>query len=188
MPKASELKAGMIVELGGAPHVVQTVQASSPSARGAATLYKVRFAHAQTGQKRDESLKGDDLLPDVDFERRAVQYLYREGDALTFMDVETYAQHALDADQLDDVLPFLVDGMEGLTALIVEDRCVGITVPQIVELEVVETAPAMKGASQSARTKPATLNTGLEIQVPEYLAEGERVKVNTQTRSFQSRA
>ena len=104
------------------------------------------------------------------------------------MDSETYAQHMLDADQLADVLPFLYDGMEGLTALIVEDRCVGIAVPQIVELTVVETAPAMKGASQSARTKPATLNTGLEIQVPEYLTEGERVKVNTQTRSFQSRA
>lgn len=188
MPKASELKAGMIVELGGAPHVVQTVQASSPSARGAATLYKVRFAHAQTGQKRDESLKGDDLLPDVDFERRAVQYLYRDGDALTFMDVESYAQHTLDAEQLEDALPFLVDGMQGLTALIVEDRCVGVALPQIVELEVVETAPAMKGASQSARTKPAKFSTGLEIQVPEYLAEGERVRVNTQTRSFQSRA
>lgn len=188
MPKASELKAGMIVELGGAPHVVQSVQASSPSARGAATLYKVRFAHAQTGQKRDESLKGDEVLQDVDFERRNVQLLYRDGNALTFMDTETYAQHTLDAGQLDDVLPFLHDSMDGLTALIVDERCVGVAVPQTVELTVVETAPAMKSASQSARTKPAVLSTGLEIQVPEYLTEGERVKVNTQTRSFQSRA
>ncbi|MBR9814531.1 elongation factor P-like protein YeiP, partial [bacterium] len=115
-------------------------------------------------------------------------YLYREGDALTFMYVKSSAPPAMDDEQLEDSLPFCDDGMEGLTALIVEDRCVGISLPQIVELDVVETAPAMKGASQSARTKPATLSTGLEIQVPEYLAEGERVRVNTQTRSFQSRA
>ena len=188
MPKASELKSGMIVEINSAPYIVQSVQANSPSARGAATLYKVRFAHAQTGQKLDQSLKGDDQLPDVDFARRTVSYLYRDGDALTFMDAEDYSQYMVDADKLDNVLPFLVDNMEGLTALIVEDQCVGIQAPGSVELTVTETAPAMKGASQSARTKPAVLETGLEIQVPEYLAEGERVKVNTATREFMSRA
>lgn len=188
MPKASELKSGMVIALHGKPYIVRQVQAHNPTARGAATLYKLRLNHAQSGQKLDQSFKGDEQLSEVDFRRRAVQYLYADGDGYTFMDSEDYSQYTLSAEQLDNVTPFLVDNAEGYTALIVEDVCVGIDPPASVELDIRETAPAMKAASQSARSKPAILSTGLEVQVPEYLSEGERIKLNTATREFISRA
>lgn len=188
MPKASELRSGMVVAIDGAPYIVRQVQAHNPTARGATTLYKARLHHARSGQKLDQSFKGDDFLAEVDFRRRAVQYLYADTDGYTFMDVEDYAQHTLPEEQLGDVLPFLTENATGFTALLIEDACVGIEAPGTVELEIIETAPAMKGASQSARSKPATLSTGLEIQVPEYLAPGELIRVNTQTREFVSRA
>lgn len=188
MPKAAELKSGMVIDIDGAPYIVKQVQAHNPTARGAATLYKTRLNHASTGQKLDRSFKGDEMLPDVDFRRRSAQYLYSDGSSYTFMDAEDYSQYSLDAEQIEDIIPFLTDGGSGFTALLIEDRCVSVEAPATIELEIVETAPAMKGASQSARTKTAKLSTGLEIQVPEYLAEGERIKINTLTREFMSRA
>lgn len=188
MPKASEIKTGMVVDVDGQPYVVKQVHAQNPSARGAATLYKMRLNHAGTGQKLDRSFKGDDMLPDIDFQRRAVQFLYSDAEGYTFMDVEDYNQYSLTAEQLEDVTPFLTDGAAGFIALLVEDACVSVEAPASVEMVIVETSPAMKGASASARTKTAKLASGLEIQVPEYLAEGERVKVNTASREFMSRA
>lgn len=188
MPKASELKSGMIVLVRQQPHIVKQVQANNPSARGAATLYKVRFNHASTGQKLDESLKGDDFLPDVDFQRRSVQFSYMDGNAYVFMDDEDYSQYPLEPDALGDSKAFLTDGLSGITALLVEGQCVAVQLPVVVEMPIVETPPAMKAASASARNKPAKLPTGLEIQVPEYLEEGEVIKINTETREFVSRA
>lgn len=123
MPKASNLKSGMIVRVREQPHIVKKMQANNPSARGAATLYKVRFNHVSTGQKLDESFKGEDFLPEVDFQRRAVQFSYKDGDAYVFMDNEDYSQYQLDGDQLEEVTSFLGDGLTGITALLVEDAC-----------------------------------------------------------------
>lgn len=188
MPKASNLKSGMIVRVREQPHIVKKVQANNPSARGAATLYKVRFNHVSTGQKLDESFKGGDFLPEVDFQRRAVQFSYKDGDAYVFMDNEDYSQYQLDGNQLEEVTAFLGDGLTGITALLVEDACVAVQLPTVVEMPIVETPPAMKAASASSRNKTAKLPTGLEIQVPEYLSEGEMIKINTETREFVSRA
>ncbi len=188
MPKASELKSGMVVQYRDAPYIVRKVQAHNPTARGAATLYKARLNHAITGQKQDASFKGDDMLPDVDYQRRSVQFLYRDGDGCTFMDREDYAQHTLSDDQLDGVLPYLTEDLEGMFAVIIEDVCASIMLPAAVELTITETAPAMKSASATSRTKPAILSTGLEVQVPEYLAEGEVIRVSTEDGSFLGRA
>lgn len=188
MPKASELKSGMVIQYKDAPYLVRKVQAHNPTARGAATLYKARLNHAVSGQKQDVSFKGDDLLPDVDYQRRAVQFLFRDGDGCTFMDREDYTQHTLSDEQLDSVLPYLSEDLEGMYAVIIEDVCASIMLPAAVELTIAETAPAMKSASATSRTKPAVLNTGLEVQVPEYLAEGEVVRVSTEDASFLGRA
>ena len=149
MPKASELKSGMVVQYKDAPYLVRKVQAHNPTARGAATLYKARLNHAVTGQKMDASFKGDDLLPDVDYQRRAVQFLYRDGDGCTFMDREDYAQYTLSEDQLETVLPYLTEDLEGMFAVIIEAACVSIILPASVDLPIVETPPAMKSASCS---------------------------------------
>lgn len=188
MPKASDLKRGMIVEIEGAPHIVADVDVKSPSSRSGTTLYKIRFRNLQTRQKRDESLRGDDSFNNIDFERREVQFSYRDGAQYVFMDKEDYSQHMLDADELGDQAGYLLEGMDGIMALLVEGRIVGIELPPSVALEVVETAPALKGASATARTKTAKLATGIEIQVPEYLSAGEVVRVSTETGKFVSRA
>jgi len=88
VPKASELKRGMVVEIDGKPHAVKLVDAKSPSSRGASTLYKIRFTNLKTGQKLDESFKGEDMLKDADCSRVQVQFSYVDGDAYTFMNME----------------------------------------------------------------------------------------------------
>ncbi len=188
MPKASDLKRGMIVEINGLPHAVKKLEAKSPSSRGAATLYKVRFNNLQSGQKLDESYKGDDFLKEADCVRRQVQYSYLDGDFYTFMDREDFSQYSLSGDALEAQAGYLTEGLEGITALLMEGEILGIELPQSVSLTIVETAPAIKGATATGRTKPAQLATGLEIQVPEYLSIGEVVKVHTATGKFISRA
>ena len=188
MPKASELKKGMIVEIDGFPHIVKQLEAKSPSSRGAATLYKVRFNNLQSGQKLDSSFKGEDILKEADCMRIAVQYSYLDGDIYYFMDVEDYTQYGLGAGQMEEQIPFLVEQQEDIIALIVDGNIAAIELPQSVNLEIVDTPPAVTGSSATNRSKTAKLSTGLEIQVPEYLAPGETVKVNTNTGKFMSRA
>jgi elongation factor P len=188
MPKASDLKRGNIVEINGSPYVVKHIDVKSPSSRGANTLYKVRFSNVQTKQKLEETYKGEDMLKDVDFMRRPVQYLYKDGEMYTFMDVEDYSQHTLSEDDLEGQLGFLYDGLEDIIAMLIDGNIIGIELPQAVSLEITDTAPAIKGASATSRTKPATLSTGMEVQVPEYLEPGEIIKVNTGTGKFMSRA
>lgn len=188
MPKASELKKGMIVDIDGEPHIVKQLEAKSPSSRGAVTLYKVRFNNLQTQQKLDSSFKGDDILKDADCIRVQVQYSYLDGDTYYFMNMEDYSQYGINGEQLEGQLQYLVEQQEDIIALIVEGNLVAIEMPQSVNLVVEETPPAVSGSSATNRSKTARLSTGLEIQVPEYLEVGETVKVNTVTGKFISRA
>jgi elongation factor P len=185
--KASDLKKSSIIEIGGAPHRVEKLQVQTPSARGGACLYKVRFRNVQTGQKVDQSLRGEDTLKEASYETREVQYLYQNGDRYAFMDLTDYSQFELTGDEIDDAVPYLVDDMEGIKALISDGRVLGIVLPDTVELEIVECDPSIKGASATARTKPATLTTGLVVQVPEYIAPGETIRVDTRNNAFLNR-
>ncbi len=188
MAKASELKKGMVVEVNGMPHVVKQIEVRNPSSRGASTLYKVRFNNLKTGQKLDESLKGDDFLKEADYARTKAQFSYVDGDLYVFMNVEDYSQYALSSEDLEDQIGYLTEGLEGIVALLIDDEVIAIELPSSVVLAIVETAPAIKGATAAGRTKTARLTTGIEIQVPEYLEMDELVKVNTETGKFMSRA
>lgn len=188
LPKASDLKKGNIVELEGQICLVRQVEAKSPSARGAATLYKVRFVNVQTRQKLDASFKGDDSLSDVAFERRAAQLSYRDSEGLHFMDLEDFSIYSFSEEDLAQQLPYLTERLEGLQVLLVGGQAMGLELPASVALEIRDTAPPIKGATASARTKTAVLATGLELQVPEYLEIGETIKVNTSTGKFMSRS
>jgi len=188
MPKACELKKGAAVEVNEQPYIVKSVEAKSPSSRGAQTLYKIQFKHAQTGQKLSVSFSGDDMLKPADFSRREVQYLYKEDNTCIFMDKENFDQHTLQTDSIEDQLYFLSEDLEGVYGLILEDVLVGIELPQSVTATITDTAPAIKGATSSGRTKPATIATGFEVQVPEYLSPGETIKINTDSGKFMSRA
>ncbi|MGR9085524.1 MAG: elongation factor P-like protein EfpL [Gammaproteobacteria bacterium] len=188
MVKASDLKKGMVVEINGAPHSVKQVEVRSPSSRGASTLYKIRFNNLKTGQKLDDSLKGDDLFREADCVRAKVQFSYQDGDDYYFMNQEDYSLYSLSGDGLEGKIEFLTEGLEGIVALLVDDAILGIEMPASVVLSIVETAPAIKGATATGRTKTARLQTGLEVQVPEYLEAGELIKINTESGKFMSRA
>jgi len=186
--RASDLKKSDVIEHNGSLFVIRQIEVNSPSARGAATLYRVRAAAVGGGPKFEERYKGDEDVPTVELLRRPVHFSYVDGDDHVFMDDEDFSQYPLKAEDIRDELPFITEGCNGLLALKVGDSVIGLELPASVVLEVTETAPAMKAASASARTKPATLNTGLVVQVPEYIVEGEKVRVNTAERKFMSRA
>ena len=185
--KASELKRGSVVEINGEPYIVNNIDVKAPSSRGANTLYKVRFYHARTKQKLDETYKGEDVLGDIALERRLVQYSYLDGNDYVFMDEEDYSQYQLSTESLGEQVQYITDGLQGIMGLLVDGALIGVELPQSVVLEIVDTAPGIKGASASARTKPATCSTGLVVQVPEYLEVGERIKINTQEARYMSR-
>jgi elongation factor P len=188
MTKAADLKRGDVLTVNGNLYVIRQIDVQSPSARGAATLYRVRASGVNTLQKYEERFKGDDDVDTVQLTRRTVQFSYADGDDCVFMDVEDYSQYILKQDDIEDERLFIDESTEGLMVMLVDDQVVSLVLPSVVVLEVTETAPAMKAASASARTKPATLSTGLVVQVPEYIQQGEKVRINTVERKFSSRA
>ena len=186
--RANEIKKGAVIEVEGQKVVVKLVTVVSPSSRSGSTLYKVKGQNVVSRQKFERSFKGDEQVGEVDFGRSPVQLLFRDGDGCTFMDSESYDQFVVSEESLEEELPYISDGLEGMTALIADGVLLGIDLPSNVALEIVECSPGIKGASASARTKPATLTTGLVVQVPEFLSSGEVIKVNTETGGYISRA
>ncbi|MGB1739755.1 MAG: elongation factor P-like protein YeiP [Pseudomonadales bacterium] len=188
MLKASEIKRGDVVFLEQAPHVVKHLETKSPSSRGAVTLYKLRFKNLLNGQKKEISAKGEDAFETIDCQRILVQFSYLDGDEFYFMDSADFTQYGLHRYELEDQLDFLVEGMTDITALIIEGQIAAIDLPQSVVMKVVDTAPGMKGASASSRTKPATVESGLVVQVPEYITTSDAIKINTINGKFMARA
>ncbi len=187
MPKACNLQKGNVVDINDQPYQVKKIEVHTPSARGANTLYKVRFNGISSGQKLDQTFKGNDFLEEVDLGRRPASYLYNDQTLYTFMDSENYEQYTLSEDYLEGQIQWLTDGLEGITVLLLNDSPLCIDLPAAMDIEIVETAPALKGSSATNRTKPATLSNGFIVQVPEYLAAGEFIRVNTETGKYMSR-
>ena len=115
MPYARELKKGQIVTINNQYYLVRQLEAKSPSARGAQTLYKVRFSAVPGGQKLEQTFTGDDLLESVELERRSVSLLYREGNECTFMDAEDYSQYLVNTHTIEEQLRYISEGLEGMT-------------------------------------------------------------------------
>jgi elongation factor P len=167
--KASDVKKGNVVEHDGTVYQVRDIERSSPSARGGNVTFRFTLYSIPGGRKFDLSLRADDELREMDLVRRAANFSYMDDGAFVFMDAEDYTQYPLS--------PQLID-----------DAPVGLQVPSSVILTVVDTAPEMKGSSATKRNKPAKLNTGIELQVPEYISNDEKVWVNTLTGEFAGRA
>ena len=185
---AKDIKRGYIVNYNGAPCLIETVSVQTPSARGAATFYKFRARNLSTKQKVDIALRGSESLDEADFSRRPVKFIYADANRMHFLDQQDYNQYSLAKQDLAEESKYLTEELDGAEALIYNGQCIGIQLPVAVELKVVQCDPGIKGASATARTKPATLQTGLVVQVPEYLAQGETVKVDTRTGEYLSRA
>lgn len=182
-----QFNTGSIITVNNAPHIVENVEKHTPSARGAATIYKIRCRNLIDQTKTDLSCKGEDSFPEPDFRQTEVQFMYKEGDTFTFMDLENYDQYSLDKSIIGDAEYYLIENMEGIQALILEERVVGIKLPDVVEQKLVECDPAIKGQSATNRGKSAKTETGLIVQVPEYMESGETVKIDTQTGKFLGR-
>lgn len=188
MPKAPEIKANQVIDVEGQTYVIRSINVSSPTARGASTLYKMVLNEVKTGRKKEVTYKGDDVVTLADYRNCNLSYLYADGDMHTFMDAEDYSQHTLSSDDLGEQLLWLHDNLEGLVGMIVNEQLVAIQLPQSIDKKIIDTAPGIKGASASARTKPATLQGGVVVQVPEYIENGEVIRVNTETKKFMQRA
>ena len=130
--KAADLKKSSIIAFDGVPHTVVSIHVQSPSARGGTSLYKFRFRNVTTGNKLDQTFKGDDPLEEIDLYRRQVQYLYKDGDNYAFMDIEDYSQFELKHAEIEDSIPYLLEDMEGITLLIADEKVIGIQMPDSV--------------------------------------------------------
>jgi len=185
---AKDIKPGAVVVYNAQPVLIESVAVQSPSARGAATLYKFRGRNLVSKQKTDLTLKGGDSLNEADFSRRPVKFMYADATHCHFLDQNDYNQYALESELVANERPYLTEDLEGVMALIYNDECVGLQLPTAVALRVTQTDPAVKGDSATKRTKPATLETGLVVYVPEYVTTGTLIKVDTRTGEFLSRA
>lgn len=185
---AKEMKAGVVVVDNDVPIIIESVMVQSPSARGAATLYKFKARNLITKQKIDLTLKGTDNMPEADFRKRIVKMMYKDAEVVHLMDDEDYNQYTMNLEDAEEPLKYLTEELEGTYALIYQDECVGLQLPSTVELNIAQCDPAIRGNSATSRSKPATMETGLIVHVPEYIKEGERIKVDTRTGEFLSRA
>ncbi|NIG88133.1 MAG: elongation factor P-like protein YeiP [Serratia symbiotica] len=189
MARANEIKRGMAINYHGKLLLVKDIDVQSPSARGASTLYKMHFSDVRTGLKVEERFKGDDILDTISLSRHKVNFSYIDGEEYVFMDDEDYTRYIFRKDQIEDKLVFIPQAsLPGMQVLMLEGQILALELPQSVDMEIVETAPGIKGASASARNKPATMATGLTIQVPEYLGAGDKIRIHIAERRYMSRA
>ena len=186
--RASEIKRGNVVEHDGRVWQIRDIERSSPQGRGGNVTYRFIMYSVPGAQKLDLSLRAEDELRETEVTRRAVTFSYKDGDAFVFMDGEDFTQYTLDASAVGDAAGYIADGIEGCYVQLIDDAPVAVQLPPTVALEVVDTAPEMKGATATKRPKPAKLSTGIEILVPEYISTGEKVLVNTTTGEFGGRA
>ncbi|QDW67519.1 elongation factor P-like protein YeiP [Luteimonas granuli] len=186
--KAYDVKKGNVVEHNGTVYQVRDIERSSPQGRGGNVRFRFTMYSVPGGNKTDASFDADDELKEVELLRRQASFSYRDGDAFVFMDDEDYTPYTLDADVVGEAAGYITDGLAGCFVQIIDDAPVAVQLPQTVVLEVVETPPELKGGTATKRPKPARLSTGIEIQVPEYIANGERVLVNTTSGEFSGRA
>lgn len=182
--QATRLRKGMLIKMGQDLCRVVDLQHVTPgNLRG---FVRVKLRNIRSGTLSDQKLRSEDEVERAVLDEKSMQYLYHDGSAYHFMDTESYEQIQLSDEVLGEAVGYLV--AESVIEMeFYGSEPVGIELPQTVDLTVVETTPAIKGATASAQLKPAKLETGLVIQVPPFIAEGDRVRVVTETGEYQSR-
>ncbi|MCB9876901.1 MAG: elongation factor P [Planctomycetes bacterium] len=188
MYASNELKKGVVVELDGAPHVVENTQAASGGGRGGTTTFHVKLRNLKTGQRIEKSWRSGEMVASADIEKRPIAYLYDEPGVSHFMDNETFEQFAFAHADIEWEKQFLIEGIEDMRALFYNGAPIAIELPAQVSLEIVETMPAVKGNSATSRSKPATLSTGYVVQVPENVEQGLKINIDTRTGEYLGRA
>ncbi|MEM7735398.1 MAG: elongation factor P [Deinococcota bacterium] len=154
--------------------------------RGGAKVV-TKFRNMETGSIVEKTFNSGEKLQDIFIEYRTMQYLYNDGDVYTFMDMETYEQPTLSADYLGDAAKYLKENTE-VTVDYYETKALKVTLPNVVELEITQTDPGVKGDTVSGGSKPAVLETGATVNVPLFIEQGEVVRVDTRTGDYLGRA
>lgn len=180
----NELKRGMTLDLEGTLFQVIEFQHVKPGKGGAFVRTKLR--NVRTGAVVDRTFNAGVAVGLAIVERREMQYLYRDGDDFVFMDASTYDQHAVPAGVVGDMANFLTEGATAVVAMH-EGNAISVELPASVVLRVTQTEPAVRGDRVSGALKPATLETGLLVQVPLFIGEGDLVKVDTRTGEYLTR-
>lgn len=183
--QATRLKKGMLIKVDQDLFRVLELQHVTPgNLRG---FVRVKLRNIRSGTLSDQKLRSEDTLDRATLEEREMQYLYQDGDDFYFMDTSSYEQTHITREALGDSVNYLRPEMM-IQVEFYGDEPVGIELPQYVDLKVTETAPGIKGATASAQVKPATVETGLVVQVPPFVNEGDMIKVSTESGEYLSRA
>lgn len=188
MPKASDVKKNTAIEYNNSVYIIRDIERSVPQGRAGGSLYRMRMYDVVSGSKVDETFKDSDMLTLADLTRQQVMFSYIDGDEYVFMDNEDYTPYNLNKNSIADEVLFVDENTQGIQVILIDGVAVAIDLPASVELVITQTDPSIKGASASARTKPAVLSTGLTIQVPEHISTGDKIKVNTAEQKFMGRA
>jgi elongation factor P len=182
---ATRLKRGMIIKMDGELLRIHELEHKTPgNLRG---FVRIKTRNIRNGTMSEQRLRSEDVLERAILDEKEMQYLYSDGDGYHFMDTESYEQVHLAADVLGDSSGFLKAEML-INVEFYGSEPVGIELPQTVDLKVIETTPAIKGSTASAQLKPATLETGVVVNVPPFVSEGDVVRINTETGEYLSRA
>jgi elongation factor P len=181
MYSTAEFKKGLKIELDGVPYAIVDFQHVKPGKGGA--FVRTKLKSLLTGRVLDQTFRSGEKVKRPDLVEREMQYLYREGDRFCMMDNETYEQIMLTEDQVGEARLYLTENLD-VNILFFNQQPVAVELPLFVELEVAQTEPGVKGDTAAGGTKPATLESGVTIQVPLFISEGERVKVDTRTGTY----
>jgi len=186
--EAIDIKRKTCFEFDDNPYVCLDVEISTPTARGGQTLVRVKMRNLKTQAVFDKTFKAGDKFKEPDLTQVPASYLYSDSAGSHFMDQESFETLTLREEMLGNALDCLLDGQVA-QILLFNGNVIGLQMPQQVELTVTYTEPGVRGDTASGNvTKPATLETGIEIRVPLYIKQGEKVRVNTETREFMGRA
>ena len=184
MYSTTDFRKGLKIEIDGTPFEIIEFQHFKPGKGGAMVRTKLR--NILNGRVLDNTFRSGEKVERPNLESRDMQFLYHEGEQLVFMDMTTYDQMHMDAEATDGKANYLKDGQE-CRVLLYNEKPLDIEIPASLVLEVTETEPGAKGETVSNVTKPATLETGVVIQVPIFVNIGDRVKVDTRTNGYLGR-
>ncbi|WP_226535132.1 elongation factor P [Fictibacillus halophilus] len=185
MISVNDFKTGLTIEVDGGIWQVLEFQHVKPG-KGAAFV-RSKLRNLRTGGIQEKTFRGGEKVSKAHIENRKMQYLYASGDTHTFMDNESYEQIELPSSQIEYELKYLLENMT-VHIMIYQGETIGVELPNTVELVVAETEPGIKGDTASGGTKPATLETGLIVQVPFFVNQGDKLVIDTRNGAYVSRA
>ncbi len=185
MISVNDLKTGLTIEVDGNIYRVIEFQHVKPG-KGAAFV-RTKLKNLRNGNTAEKTFRGGEKVAKAQIDNKKMQYLYESGGSYVFMDMDTYEQLELPFETIEDELNFLLENSE-CHIMMYGTETIGINLPNTVELEVKETEPGIKGDTSSGGSKPAIMETGLVVQVPFFISEGDRLIINTSDGSYVSRA